>query len=676
MVTVAELEPITTKFLPALTTWSDLCQLVGELPHWLPRIALAECACRELLILAEESTGSTCVPGGCRALLATLDRAGFFLEQDSASTPGRYVLHPEVRRTMLAELEREDPDLANIRTELVHTGLRIVPSGLGAQLANWAFEGRDWQSLEALWIAYSPADLMSHPRSRSAYSEAPAGQRSIWPALSYGAGMSAAFDPASGLLDIDALVAALISDGRILHAKWTDKEPADARVTAGTLWMLAQATIPESLEDPELDGAMQTYLALTHVIRESSLAGNAVSARSLTFFHATASLVAFMRADWARARREGELGMILTDGCGFSGFLAAMIVGSSSSASGNTQYVTITEKFLARHTAHNCPAAGWIEPAMHLCWADAATRHLDRERTRHHLELHELEGAATLWFNIQPMNARVLSTAAILWSDPEQALAQFDSIASDAGFEPTFDTPWGPLLIRSRAELLVNIGALSKAEPLVEQLVEHGDASVAAVPAARFALCSSDFEGAVTKAEEGIFSLQLSLADRAHLYALKAAALLLGGAPSDQVGRAAAAACVVCEQADTLVPFAMLPTGARMVLVADHRRHHGFDECFVAAASARGAFDGLQDRGAAAPAVVRLTRREVVLLPLLATSATVQEIADQQFVSVNTVRKQVVSMREKLGVGSRGELIRRAHELGLLSLSARPVAHS
>ncbi len=70
-----------------------------------------------------------------------------------------------------------------------------------------------------------------------------------------------------------------------------------------------------------------------------------------------------------------------------------------------------------------------------------------------------------------------------------------------------------------------------------------------------------------------------------------------------------------------------------------------------------------------AQVVVRLTRREEVLLPLLATTATVQEIADQQFVSVNTVRKQVVSMREKLGVGSRGELIRRAHELGLLSVS-------
>jgi len=676
MVTVTEQEPITTGVLPALTTWSDLCQLVGDLPHWVPRIALAESACRELLILAEESTGSTCVPGGCRALLTTLDRVGFFLDRDPASTPGRYVLHPDVRRTMLAELEREDPGLASIRRGLVRTGLRIVPSGLGAQLANWAFESRDWQSLEALWLTYSPAELMSNPRARSAYVEASSEQRSRWPGLSYATGLSSAFDPASGQLDLDLLITSLIRDGRTLHSRWMEKEPADAKVGAGTLWMLAQATIPEALEDPMLDGAMKTYLELTQVIRDASISGSAVSARSLTFFHGTASLVAFMRADWARARREAELGMILTDSCSFSGFLAALVVGSSSSASGNTQYATMSERFLSRHAAHNCPVVGWIEPAMHLCWADAATRRLDRERARHHLELHELEGAATRWFNIQPMNARVLSTAAIIWSDPEQALAQFDSIVSDAGFEPTLETPWGPLLLRSRAELLVNIGALSKAEPIVNQLLDHADASVSAVPAARFALCSADFDGAVAKADEGVFSLQLSLADRAHLYALKAAALLLGGAPSDQVGRAAAAACVVCEQADTLVPFAMLPCDARTILISDHRRHHSSDECFVAAAGARGAFAGLQDCGATAPVAVKLTRREVVLLPLLATSATVQEIADQQFVSVNTVRKQVVSMREKLGVGSRGELLRRAHELGLLSVSALPSAHS
>jgi hypothetical protein len=198
MVFVPELEKITAEALPALTSWSDLCILVGELPDWLPRIALADSVFREVLILAEESTGSTSVPGGRRALLGTLDRVGFFLDRDPAAKPGHYLLHPAIRRTMLAELEHIDPGVGRTREELVHTGIRTVPAGVGAQLATWAVEGGDGQSLEGLWITYMPGELMTNPRSRSAYVEAPADKRAKWPALSYGAGLCAAFDPRRG----------------------------------------------------------------------------------------------------------------------------------------------------------------------------------------------------------------------------------------------------------------------------------------------------------------------------------------------------------------------------------------------------------------------------------------------------------------------------------------------
>jgi len=61
-----------------------------------------------------------------------------------------------------------------------------------------------------------------------------------------------------------------------------------------------------------------------------------------------------------------------------------------------------------------------------------------------------------------------------------------------------------------------------------------------------------------------------------------------------------------------------------------------------------------------------------VLLPLLATSATVQEIANQEFVSVNTVRKQVIALREKLGAATRSDMIRRAYQLGLIEERRTP----
>jgi DNA-binding CsgD family transcriptional regulator len=51
---------------------------------------------------------------------------------------------------------------------------------------------------------------------------------------------------------------------------------------------------------------------------------------------------------------------------------------------------------------------------------------------------------------------------------------------------------------------------------------------------------------------------------------------------------------------------------------------------------------------------------------MLATEVTVPEIARQLQVSVNTVRKQVVTLREKFGSDSRAELIRKARAYGAI----------
>ncbi len=63
---------------------------------------------------------------------------------------------------------------------------------------------------------------------------------------------------------------------------------------------------------------------------------------------------------------------------------------------------------------------------------------------------------------------------------------------------------------------------------------------------------------------------------------------------------------------------------------------------------------------------VELTPRERVLLPMLASADSVPEIARELHVSANTVRKQVVTLRAKLGAHTRSELVRRARNLDLL----------
>lgn len=640
----------------------------GGWPLWLPRVSMADFCSIEVLLTVALSAGVEVSRGGARAILARMEAAGFFREP---AVGGVFLLRPEVEATMLAELERTERGIVRLRRQLSAAGLAQPAGGIGAQLAKWGLESGDWESLEVVWRTYSPGDLVADSAVRAGYAAVPTEVRAKHPGLSFAAAVASAYEPKSGRLDLDQMITALIRDGRTLHGDWAHHDTPEARVVAGTLWLLAHAVIPESYADQQLELLTRTHDELVKLIRDSSLSGEAVTARALTFFHSIVALVALVRGDWSRARREGEFALILSDGCGLPAFLAALVVGSSCAMSGGTQNSVITEKFLAEHAAHGCRPGAWLAPAFHLVKADAALRALDREQTRHYLQLHDVDASSTQWFNSRRIHAAVMSSAAILWDDPEEALARFDSLAPQSAGDVEHANPWDRLLLRCRVELLLTLGARTRAEQIVGDLLASADDSVSAVPAAWFYLCTGRFGDALSKADEGIFELKLSLADRAFLYAAKSAALQQGGAAEELVASAATAACVTCAQADTLLPFATLPAEVRSYLVAEHGRHHADSDCFLSQAVRRGVFDTLRHGVLALVSQLRLTRREEVLLPLLATAATVQEIADQQFVSVNTVRKQVVSLRQKFAATSRDDLIRRAHEAGMLNRTAK-----
>ena len=72
------------------------------------------------------------------------------------------------------------------------------------------------------------------------------------------------------------------------------------------------------------------------------------------------------------------------------------------------------------------------------------------------------------------------------------------------------------------------------------------------------------------------------------------------------------------------------------------------------------------------PALVEpLSERELQVLRLLESSLTQREIADQLYVSVNTVRSHVQHIYGKLGVHSRIEALNHAQDLGLLQQRLR-----
>jgi LuxR family maltose regulon positive regulatory protein len=76
--------------------------------------------------------------------------------------------------------------------------------------------------------------------------------------------------------------------------------------------------------------------------------------------------------------------------------------------------------------------------------------------------------------------------------------------------------------------------------------------------------------------------------------------------------------------------------------------------------------DLLDEARTRAPGGAKLTPAELRLIPSLATQLSFREIAEQQFVSVHTVKAQVTSIYRKLGVASRTQAVEVAREIGIL----------
>ena len=126
--------------------------------------------------------------------------------------------------------------------------------------------------------------------------------------------------------------------------------------------------------------------------------------------------------------------------------------------------------------------------------------------------------------------------------------------------------------------------------------------------------------------------------------------------------RALQTALALAEPLDALRPFAHAGPRVRELLVHQHGSF-GTAEAFAQRVLAAGA--GGEDRH------TMLSERELTVLGLLPSMLSLDEIATDLTVSVNTVKSHVRSIYTKLGVSSRRTAVLSAHEHGLLTTGGR-----
>jgi len=633
-----------------------------DVPPWLGRLAIAERVTAELLVLVCEGSGEQ-PPKDIGGLLAGLTADGWLRSDAGDATGQTYLLDEDRRNAMLAVLEELPGGIRQVREDLIRRGLAGAPHSLSGQLAVWAHENADWTALSELWMRFPPAIWSTMPQSAvRVFAQVPPEARREHPALSQAAAMTAALDPDRAGTFSEQAVRTLRQDGRLLHSGWASHRSLDAALRAGSIWMMAQRTM-DGHPDP-LDDAWATREAIAAVIDKQTHAGNAPRSSAQTLFHAASAVTALLRGDLFQARADCEQAVMLGRPGDIWALVGAGVEALVLSIAGNPRGVArAAEAYSAQAPA--CGAFAEIAaPYLHLALAHSAVRVLDRERAEKELQLAAaLEEGSEFW----SAYAWIRSMYDLTWRKPDFGLARLEAAVAHNPFGIEYGTLSDALAIRARADLLCCAGRIHEADNLLKSGAPSRLSDYLLVSQARMHLCGNDGAQAIRVSETGVHDPAIHAPARAHLHAIRSAGLLLVGAEDSAVGEALHEACtLVTEMADVL-PFVFIPAKLRSDLLARHDRLAHDAPCILDAVVVRERLERVWGNLDAAPMVVHLTSREEILLPLLATQETVEAIAKQLQVSVNTVRKQVATLRHKFGATTREAMIATAHELGLLA---------
>ena len=594
----------------------------------------------------DDNTASTSRSGSSDpvSLLEFLEPAG--LAQATEDPTGRQWTYPDLVRDSLVRMaERDNPDeLAEYRNRLIEFWLstdrpsEALKTAVAASAWNQAVDilsahittlfARDFATAahDNLLLEIPEEVLADHPgltKLRAVQSRLEKAR------LNTGAspGRLAAPDPSTPLSGASLHEYALGMAGRRADGHYAEAADAADHITA------AIESGPAPVTDKDRDVA--AFLSI-HLGNSFLLAGRFADA--LTAFHRS-----FKHAVEPFIQRDAAGKLALT----------YALVGRNGEA---TEWLAEER----RHPALPTSAEMLVRPAGDVAAALLASDRLDLESAHHVLtDLGSPEDREEFWGFILYARART----ALLSDNPGHALRSLESEALRFSRQPDGGGVTEPMLEAAHADLFLACDRVDAAAELWSgSAFTHSPLTAAS--RARTLLLSNRPVEAMEVVAAALSDLRTITRSALELEVVGAAAALAMG-DVDRARRLLRNSLEVYRASGSLGSFVGLPAKVvrRLATLApelpaplvDSRPEFG-TLTFAAVTSANGTT-------AAAPA---LTEREFAVLRDLATNATIREIAEQSYLSPNTVKTQIKSLYRKLGVNSRAAAVTTAHSWNLV----------
>ncbi|MEL0626240.1 LuxR C-terminal-related transcriptional regulator [Salinibacterium amurskyense] len=238
--------------------------------------------------------------------------------------------------------------------------------------------------------------------------------------------------------------------------------------------------------------------------------------------------------------------------------------------------------------------------------------------------------------------------------EPQLALDGFNAAVALNEFRPLSD--YARALLQSmKADLHLALGQPALARRELDSAHSHRDSCATILAEARYALATDDAAGASEVLDLDLIQTTGTQRDFAEALMLSAA-LKASVSRDDEALALLARGTQVMKQSHTTSPVVMVPQTELRTLSAD--RAPELAELFA----------GTATPFAHIARVNPLTPREREVLTALSQRSSLDDVASELFVSVNTVKSQLRSVYRKLGVSSGSEAVRTAQKNGFIQV--------